>query len=110
MSSGCAFGESCMIGLEHKDLQEKNRFYQAIAMSDSFYITLSLKDYKEIMRAHEDQVLKSRYDFLRNNVNEVRALGTGALKRLCLEFREVSYPRGRVIYSEGQPSDYLYIV
>jgi len=37
-------------------------------------------------------------------------LGTGALKRLCQEFKEVTIPKGRSLYNEGAESEYLYIV
>lgn len=42
LKPGDAFGESCLYSIDSESFQDKPRFYQAIALTDSYYMTLSI--------------------------------------------------------------------
>ena len=58
ITSGMAFGESCMFGSESRGLSEKPSFFNAIALTECYFITLSMHDLKETMKSYEDQIEK----------------------------------------------------
>jgi CRP-like cAMP-binding protein len=109
MHAGMAFGESCMFGSESHSLYEKNKFYQAVALTDSYYLTLSLKDYRNAMLYHEDQIEKDQLNFLRK-IPEFTHLGKNLLRRLCKDFKALSVVKGSVLYTEGRPADFLFFI
>lgn len=50
---GNAFGESCMFGSESTALAEKHKFYTAIALTESYYLTIDLRKYRRVMEQQE---------------------------------------------------------
>jgi hypothetical protein len=98
-----------MFGSDSSNLCSKNRFYQAIALTDSYYLTISLKDYEKVMIMHEDQIERDQLTFLRK-IPEFMHLGKNVLRRLCKEFKPVTAVKGSILYTEGRPADYLFFI
>lgn len=53
LGPGNAFGESCMFGSDSASLKETTKFFNAIALTESYYLTINLREYKKIMEEHE---------------------------------------------------------
>jgi hypothetical protein len=58
LTAGCGFGESCMFGSDSSSLQESRRFFTPIALTESYYMCLRLKDYHGVIKNIEDKILK----------------------------------------------------
>lgn len=89
--------------------EKKRKFYNAIAHTEAYVISLSSSRFQETMRLHEDTLEKSQLTFLRT-IPEFLPLGNNVLKRLCKEFKPVSCIKGHTLYQEGKPAQHLYFV
>jgi CRP-like cAMP-binding protein len=109
LGPGMAFGELCMFAEEAHQLSDRQRFYQAIALTESYYITLSMREFGAVMRSHEEAIEKARLAFLRT-IPEFTHMGNNILKKLCYEFKPVNCIKNHVLYREGDDSNYIYFV
>lgn len=109
LTPGCAFGESCLLGNESSALTEKPRFYQAIALTDCYYITLHMTSLRRIMKGHEDRIEKDRVDFLKL-IPEFSLLSGTLIKKLSRELKPLPFHKDKLVYNAGDPSNYVYFV
>lgn len=56
MGAGMAFGESCMFGNDAASLMDRNKFYNPIALTESYYLTLNMRDYQKVLKNIEEQM------------------------------------------------------
>jgi hypothetical protein len=59
--TGMAFGESVLLGGS-----ENNRWFNAVAMSDTICLQLSKHDFDYVMCSNERKIFKEKMEFLRS--------------------------------------------
>jgi len=58
MGVGDMFGESCMFSTESNKYVPSARFYQAFAITDSYYLTLPVQSLQAAVKILEERILK----------------------------------------------------
>lgn len=62
-----------------------------------------------MLRIHEEREEKIRVEFLKQ-IPEFSFLSGTLLKKLARELVPEPYHKGKIVYSEGEPCKYLYLV
>lgn len=106
LTTGMAFGESFMLGGS-----DRNRFYNAIAMTDCYCLSLSKESFDYIMCSSERKIFNDKMIFLRS-LPEFRhlSLPRQKLEYLCTNLMPVSCIKNRVIFREGEQNKFVYFV
>ena len=64
---------------------------------------------KRVMIAHEDRIEKKKVEFLKK-IPELNLLTGTHIKKLSHTLQIIPFHKGKLIYSEGEPSTHIYIV
>ena len=102
-----AFGETFVLN----PFEFKNRFYNAVAMQDSYVLQLTKDDFERVLKTQEKQALHEKMTFIKT-IPEFKAQGLtrNKLAYICQNMFPVTRIKGAELYKEGEPAKYLYFV
>jgi CRP-like cAMP-binding protein len=104
--NGCSFGELCLLKLD-----QMTRFYSAIAITNTYCVSLSRKKLLQVVENCERRRLSDRRDFM-TGIEEFKDISRTILTKLIdpSVFEVHSCIKNSVICEEGTELDYIYFI
>ena len=102
LEGGKSFGELALIG-------SKPRMASIRCKEDTFFAVLSKNDFNLCLGQIEKKKLNEKINFLRS-LPLFSALTKTSISKLTYQFSDISTIKGQILYKEGDPADYIFIV
>lgn len=107
LTQGMAFGESALFNI----YENKNRFYNAVALSETFILTISRREYAKLIHTHAKKSLNEKIAFLKTIPDfNGASIPRSKLTHICLNLYTVQKVKGHVLFREGDESKYIYFI
>lgn len=107
LTAGMAFGESPILNLS----DNKNRFYNAIALTECYVLHIRRDDYERVYQAQERRSLSEKMAFIKTIPEfNSQTLTRSKLQYLCQNLFPISRIKGNVLYSEGDLAKHVYFI
>lgn len=107
LTQGMAFGESALMNI----YEQKTRFYNAIAMSETIILRISRRDYAKVVHTHAKKSLNEKIAFLKT-IPDLNGAGIprNKLTTICLNLFTIQKIKSHILFREGEPCKYLYFI
>lgn len=102
LMAGCAFGEYAL-------LKNRPRSATVVCVDDSHFAVLSKKDFIRILGTFTNRKFDEIARFLKS-LPLFAGWGLNSLVRLGYYFRPIRFKRNQKVFSEGEPSEFVYII
>lgn len=102
LKTGAYFGEAALI-------ENKSRMASIRCLEDSHFAILSKEDFNRALGAIEKRKYNERIQFLQS-LPFFDKLTKNSVGKLSYQFIDVPTIKGQVLYKEGDPSEYVYLV
>lgn len=108
LHGGCSFGALAVINLTDPD---DTRFYSALAVNNTYCLTLSKKKMLSIVDNFEKRTLNDRREFMRS-MQEFKDMSHTWLTKLILPecFELIQVIKGSVVFKEDEEMEYVYFI
>ncbi|CDW86844.1 cyclic nucleotide-binding domain containing protein [Stylonychia lemnae] len=102
IQTGQSFGDLALI-------EQKPRMASIRCMTDTHFAVLSKKDFNKVLGVIERKKYNDKVAFLRS-LPFFSQLTKTSLGKLTYQFHDISTIRHQILYREGEPAEYVYIV